>query len=652
MSSTSKIFIILVILAGWLELAHSLFLWHSDDLTGFLVYLVIALLVSGLKLQLPGVTGTISVCFFFVLIGIVSLNLPEVLVTGCSAVLVQYFWQSTKKLRLVQMLFNIASASIAITVSYSVFHSLWLRSLPLELAVMLAILAGTYFFSTTILVAAVIALTEGKSIGHIWRTCYLWAFPYYLLGAATAGLFDIAKRHLGWQTSMLVIPISYLVYRSYRMYLGRLENDKKHAEETAALHLRTIESLALAIEAKDHTTHDHLQRVQVYAVEIGKELNLSDIELQAVRAASLLHDIGKIAVPEHIICKPGKLTPEEFEKMKIHPVVGAEILARAQFPYPVVPIVRSHHEKWDGSGYPDGLKGAEIPMGARILSAVDCLDALASDRQYRRALPLGKAMEMVAEQSGKQFDPRVVEVLQRRYVELEQLARGTQVETFSLSTHIKIERGAAPDAGFEEAGDSRAHSDAPSTSVALGASDHGWGALVEMLENLTGVLSRRELLSIFAGRLQELIPSDCMAVYSRCDDTLCPEFAAGTHVETLSSLKVTVGEGLSGWVAANGRPIVNGNPSVDASELAGLKSALAIPLEGPEDMAGVLALFRTEADAFSATDSRDLMALSLLLGHLIETTRVRRHGIRRNVIPIAAPSASRIRQLDPELITV
>lgn len=649
MSSKAKIFINLVIALGWLELARAPFFWQSDDLASFLVYFVIALLISGLKLQLPGVTGTISVCFFFVLIGIVSLNQPQVLVTGCSAVLVQYLWQSSKKLRLVQMLFNVASAAIAITASYAVFHSSWLRSLPLEWSVMLALLACTYFATTTILVAAVIALTEGKSFRKVWRTSYLWAFPYYLLGAATAGLFEVAKRHLGWQTSMLVVPVTYLVYRSYRLYLGRLEDEKKHLEETAALHLRTIESLALAIEAKDHTTHDHLQRVQVYAVEIGKELKLNETELQAVRAAALLHDIGKIAVPEHIICKPGKLTPEEFEKMKVHPVVGAEILARAQFPYPVVPIVRSHHEKWDGSGYPDGLMGAEIPVGARILAAVDCLDALASDRQYRRALPLGKAMEMVAEQSGRSFDPRVVEVLQRRYVELEQMARGSQAEAFTLSTDIKIERGAAPAAGFAEGSDSRPNSD---TSAAPATAAAGWGALVDVLENLSGVLSRREVLAIFAGRLQELIPSDGIAFYVRADDTLLPEYACGSHAETLSSLQVAVGEGLSGWVAANGKPLLNGNPSVDAGALAGLKSALAIPLEGQNDIAGVLTLFRARADAFSSADLRDLLALSLLLGHLIETSRIRHQGTRRNVIPIASPAISRTREFNQNLVTV
>src|SRR6202021_1339596 len=208
----------------------------------------------------------------------------------------------------------------------------------------------------------------------------------------------------------------------HRMSLDRLEADKAHVEEIAGLHLRTIEALALAIEAKDTTTGDHLHRVRVYATEIGREIKMSPEDLDALQAAALLHDIGKLAVPEHIISKPGKLTPEEFEKMKIHPLVGAEILEEVKFPYPVVPIVRAHHEKWDGSGYPFGLANDEIPVGARILAAVDCLDALASDRQYRRALPLDQDMAVVLDESGKSYDPRVVEILVRRYVELERKA--------------------------------------------------------------------------------------------------------------------------------------------------------------------------------------------------------------------------------------
>src|SRR3979490_449835 len=262
-----------------------------------------------------------------------------------------------------------------------------------------------------------------------------------MAGAAISGLLSAANHFLGWQTSLLIFPVIYWIYRSYRLYLGRLEDEKKHVEDMAGLHLRTIEALALAIEAKDDTTHSHLRRVEVYAVEIGKELGLSDSELQALRAAALLHDIGKLAVPEHIISKPGRLSAVEFEKMKIHPVVGGEILEKVEFPYPVAPIVRSHHEKGDGSGYPSGLAGENIPIGARVLAAVDCLDALSSDRQYRRALPLIEAMAKVVSEAGSSFDPRVVEILERRYVELEKLATEQPLHAPpKLSTDIKVER--------------------------------------------------------------------------------------------------------------------------------------------------------------------------------------------------------------------
>jgi putative nucleotidyltransferase with HDIG domain len=219
----------------------------------------------------------------------------------------------------------------------------------------------------TIPVAAAISITEGKSLTRIWYDCYFWCFPYYLGGASIAWILSVLSRQTNWHASLVLIPVIYFIYRSYRTYLGRLEDEKVHVEEMAALHLRTIEALALAIEAKDHTTHDHLRRVRIYAMEVAKDLGLSAAEMQALRAAALLHDIGKLAVPEQIISKPGKLTPEEFEKIKIHPVVGAEILERVQFPYPVVPIVRAHHEKWDGSGYRPASRAKRFPL-ARVFS--------------------------------------------------------------------------------------------------------------------------------------------------------------------------------------------------------------------------------------------------------------------------------------------
>src|SRR4051812_39079317 len=399
--------------------------WQSSDPIRFIFYLLVAMLASGMKVTLPGINGTMSVNFLFILIGFLDMSYPETMALGCAATIVQSLYGSWRKVKLVHLIFNvfgmmctaIAVSELAYQWAAQFFH----QSIPL----MLMCAAVAYFLTNTIPVSIVIAITEKQNFKKIWSECYFWSFPYYLVGAAIAGGISFASRYIGWQTALLVLPVIYWIYRSYRLYLGRLEDEKRHVDEMATLHLRTIEALALAIEAKDHTTHDHLQRVKVYAMEIAKEMKVPPEELEALHAASLLHDIGKLAVPEHIISKPGRLTPEEFEKMKIHPVVGAEILERVRFPYPVVPIVRAHHEKWDGSGYPFGLKGEQIPIGARILTAVDFLDALSSDRQYRRALPIDEVMKRLQAESGKAFDPKVVKVLEKRYRQLEKLVEST-----------------------------------------------------------------------------------------------------------------------------------------------------------------------------------------------------------------------------------
>ena len=387
----AKVFISLVVAAGTCVLVYGAVEPSSRNIAQFICYLLIAILAARLKVRLPGITGTMSVNFLFIHLGILEVGFAETLVLGTAAILVQCFYRDRPSP--IQVTFNISASALAIAGGYSVYHLAILAAKVKSHPLLLGLAAITYFAANTGSIAAVIALTEQKSIRKIWVECYFWSFPYYLVGAAFAGMIGWFNREFGWETSLLVVPIIYLIYRSYRLYLGKLEDEKRHVEEMATLHLRTIEALALAIEAKDHTTHDHLQRVRVYAIEVAKELGVCPAEMEALHAAALLHDIGKLAVPEHIISKPGRLTPEEFEKMKIHPLVGAEILERVRFPYPVVPIVRAHHEKWDGSGYPFGLKGEEIPIGARILSSVDFLDAMASDRQYRRALPL----ELVAQ---------------------------------------------------------------------------------------------------------------------------------------------------------------------------------------------------------------------------------------------------------------
>ncbi len=386
-----------------------------------------------------------------------------------------------------------------------------------------------------------------------------------------------------------------------------------------ALHLRTIETLALAIDAKDHTTHDHLQRVQLYATEVGKDLGLTAGELEALEAAAVLHDIGKLAVPESIISKPGKLTRAEFDKMKIHPVVGAEILERVEFPYPVVPIVRSHHERWDGSGYPDGLKGKEIPIGARILAAVDCLDALASDRQYRRALPLDQAMAKVASESGTSFDPAVVRALQARYQELEARAKADKPKSQpSLSTDIKVTRGSAPAAGFEAEPQRKAP--ARSAVVRTRVLDATAGRVLEMPHAASSPVCAEEALAVASVRIQNLIGYDALAIFHSDGGALRPSFVTGESSRLLRSLAVPEGQGLVGWVAEVGKPILNGNPAVEPGfDLAAssLSSALALPLTDSGHTIGVLALYRTEPDAFAGEELVSLLELSPGIAELL-----------------------------------
>ena len=493
-------------------------------------------------------------------------------------------------------------------------------------AVLLVGTACTYFVANTVPVAGVIALTEHKSIKNIWSDAYFWSFPYYLVGAGVAGLVSWLNRIVDWQTSLLILPAVYLIYRSYRLYLGKLEDEKRHVEEMANLHLRTIEALALAIEAKDHTTHDHLQRVRVYAVEVAKELEVSTDEMEALQAAALLHDIGKLAVPEHIISKPGRLTPEEFEKMKIHPIVGAEILERVRFPYPVVPIVRAHHEKFDGSGYPFGLKGDEIPVGARILSAVDFMDALASDRQYRRAMPLDEVMKRLQGEAGRSFDPKVVNILLNRYVELEKLVtkRSQTVPWSKLSTDVKIERGEAPAAGFAKTSVIAKESQQAAFLTSIAAARQEAQTLFELSQDLGASLSLAETLTVFTVKLKRLVPYDSIAIYVRRDDVLVPEHASGDNFRLFASLRIPLGQGLSGWVAQNRKPIINGNPSVepgylnDPTKFSTLRSALALPLEGLEGVVGVLALYNAEADAFTSDHLRILLAVTSKMALAIE----------------------------------
>jgi putative nucleotidyltransferase with HDIG domain len=612
--------------------------WQPHDHLQFLSFLGATILASVLKVRLPGVAGTVSVNALFILVGIVNLSLPEALALGVVSIFVQCTWRPKNRPKPVQVAFNVCSMATAVYVTARVYdyaHS----HLPEPAS--LALLALTYYFANSFPIAGVIGLSERKSVFAVWAGCR-WLLPYYVVGSSMAWLIGTMPRSIQWELPIICLPLVYLVHRSNRTHMNQVEQENKHVVEMNSLHLRTIEALALAIDAKDHNTHDHLQRVQLYALEIGKDLGLTETELDALRAAAVLHDIGKLAVPEHIISKPGKLTRAEFEKMKIHPVVGAEILERVEFPYPVVPIVRAHHEKWDGSGYPHGLKGTEIPIGARILAAVDCLDALASDRQYRRALPLDEAMGKVVSEAGTAFDPAVVRALNARYQELEARAKATRVDPPpALSKDIKITRGAAPAAGFAvEAASEVPAQMHPVARARAATANESWS--FDRSASGLGSLRSEEALAVAALRLKALVPYDAIAFYASVDGMARPRFVSGDDQRLLSSLCVPLGEGLIGWVAEVGQPILNGNPTVEPGYVAigttvpTLSSALALPLEDSGRVAGVLALYRAAKDAFTAEELMSLAPLCPAIAPVVAERQVNNSGTRNLAMAVGA----------------
>jgi diguanylate cyclase (GGDEF)-like protein/putative nucleotidyltransferase with HDIG domain len=630
-------YVLLTAALGSWALGSALLHWSSRSSLQFWCYLAIAMFASTLKVRLPGIESTMSVHFLFILLGILELSPSETMVLACGAALLQSVWNTKKNPETLKVIFNVGMTANAVWVTYQAY---WLaaRLLQNRIPLLLLVVGTSYFVMNTGPVSIAIALSQRSSFRNTWSLTYFWSFPYYLAGAAIVGLVDVCNRYVGWETALLVVPVMYWIFRTYYIYLARLEEEKKraeiealhaeaeksHVQQVCALHMRTIEGLALAIEAKDHTTHSHLQRVRTYAVEIAKDLGLSGDELDALRAAALLHDIGKLGVPDHIINKPGRLTPEEFEKVKTHTIVGAEIIEKVAFPYPVAPIVRSHHEKWNGEGYPDGLKGEEIPIGARILTVVDCLDALASDRQYRKALPLGEAMAEVAKDAGISFDPKVVEVLKRRYMEFEVLTvkNGVENPIDALNLSATVERGLRPAAGFESGGD-RSGDQKDFLSSIASARQEAY-TLFELSQDIGNSLSLTETLSLVAMRVQKLVPYDSIAVFLRHDNLLIPEFVSGDYSRSLASLRVPIGTGLCGWVAAHLRPIINGNPSVEPgialtpNSSIGLRSALAVPFESVSGVIGVLTLYRTDPDAFTNDHLRVLQVITSRVAMFIE----------------------------------
>jgi diguanylate cyclase (GGDEF)-like protein/putative nucleotidyltransferase with HDIG domain len=630
LSINARIYLLAVVAGGLTLAASTLAGWHPApaEMGRLAVFVAAGVLTSGFKVNLPGLFCTLSMNYVFIIAGLLDLNLQSGLVIGLCSVMGQVFLRAKLKPKWEHALFNVAAISFPVVAANTMLR----MHLPLvidRIGIVPVVSASiAYFCVNTLVLAAIIGLTSEKPAHRVWQESYLWTAPQYLVGGLIAGLFHLLTGVMGWVGLLCTIPVIYLVYKSYSVYLARVDEQQKHIGEMAELHLRTIETLALAIDAKDDTTASHVRRVQIYAKEVGRDLGISESEMRALEAAALLHDIGKLAVPEYIISKPGKLTADEFEKMKIHPAVGAEILERVHFPYPVAPIVRSHHEKFDGTGYPDGIAGDEIPIGARILSVVDCLDALSSDRQYRPAVPLDEAMRMVSAESGKSFDPAVVNCLAKRYKELEVKARLESGDPSKIGSNVRVERGGSPGTGLAASLSPIPRAEILSRHFRMAISDarREFQTLVEITNDLGSSLSLSETLALLAVRLEKTIHHDTVVIYIRQGDELIPSFVRGESFRLFSSLRIPIGQGISGWVAENDRVIVNGNPAVEAGYLndprkvTPLRSAIAVPLRGREQVIGVLALYHLSGEAFTPDHRRILLNISPKVGLVIENS--------------------------------
>ncbi len=330
-----------------------------------------------------------------------------------------------------RVLFSIGSLTLTVKVA-SLPLALMMGTDAPSLATLVrtaAVVAPLYFFVNTALVAGAIALSTRQPVSRVWHRNFLWSAPSYLAGAALAAFATVASARgwFGW-LALLAVPL-YLVFRSYHTVVGRLREEQEQTRRAMDVQLATIEALALAIEARAGCTPEHIRSIQHYAATLAEASGLSDDEVQAVRMAALLHDIGNMAVPEHILSKPEALTPEEFERVKIHTRVGAEILRDVSFGGPVSELVLCHHERWDGLGYPAGIRGEDIPLGARILAIADCYSTLQSDRPYRPARSVIESTAVLREYAGTSFDPALVELLIARLKLATPVASDSSTET-------------------------------------------------------------------------------------------------------------------------------------------------------------------------------------------------------------------------------
>lgn len=527
-----------------------------------------------------------------------------------------------------QVFFNVSLSAVEATVAGLVFLALngWTLTLrPVESFQAVVGSALTYFAINTGSVSIIIALCTGKNPFHLWKQTFLWTAPSYFAGASVSTLAIIISGRQVASFLLFASPVVYLTYYSYAIYTSREEEKIQHIEDLqvgkeqlADLYLATIKSLALAIDAKDQYTHQHILRVQRYAVALAKELRLNEIDLEGISTGALLHDIGKLGVPEYVLLKPGRLTAEEYEKIKKHPEIGAAILDPVEFPWPVLPVVKYHHEKWDGTGYPEGLKGEQIPYTARILAVADVYDALTSTRSYRDAWTHEKAVSVIKKDSGTHFDPVIVEAF-LRIIDgvVEEMAQEGQGP-------LAPKQSEQPAQNITE----KAVRDIQRASTEL------W-ALYEIAHTLSSSLGLSETLEILGRKLEPIFEfSSCLFLMKEDSGQLRTSSAMGVNRDFFANSHTINASSLSWQVAHTGSSYLGRYDSDDlmldvaqGSHWSPLKTALIVPITHQGETLGSINLYHENPDAFEPYDKQLLeiiaerAALALYNGLLYDRTR-------------------------------
>jgi len=472
-------------------------------------------------------------------------------------------------------------------------------------------MAAVYFLSNLTLTTLFQVWKQNHQAGQGWMTHCLWsALHVFGAGFSTAFVFILTLSYSPlWLLAL--VPMMTASFAACRIYFTKTETASHDLAEVTRLHFATVEALATAIDAKDQVTHEHVRRVQIYAEGLGRLFNLPEAEIEALRAGALLHDIGKLGVPDHILNKPGKLTPAEFEKMKIHTTIGARILERVRFPYPVVPIVRYHHERWDGKGYPEGLSDTAIPLTARILAVVDCFDAVREDRAYRGALSREEACQLLQAQSGKHFDPEIVATFithlptfEQRILEARLSLEPTQSNTILMET-VEAELATSPRT-----------TEQPEYLDQIAAAHHEMSSLYEIARTFSTSLNLEDTISIFARKLKFVIPFETCAIYLYDEQRRSArvEHVLGKYAEAFAGRQILPGDGVTGWVLAQRKMFCNAHPELD---LAGLdlgddefKTMAVAPLLKGDQMIGVIALYSEKLLRYTTDHIRMLETIS------------------------------------------